>query len=197
MDKKPTVMISSTARDLPDYRSMVMDACLRSDFVPNMMEHLSALHADAIEASLGMVDESDIYLGIFAHRYGYIPEGHDISITEMEYNRAVQRKIPILIFIIDNEVPVKPKNFDTGTAAEKLKTLKEKLQKKKVVAFFDSPRDLRGQVINSLEKIKKKLDKRKGKKLDQGAEWAKASTPDLTSPQNPKPSSPTPTPCSR
>jgi len=55
-------MISSTAKDLPDYRSMVIDACLRVDTFPKMMEQLSALDAGAIEASLAMVDESDIYI---------------------------------------------------------------------------------------------------------------------------------------
>ncbi|MEL6833860.1 MAG: DUF4062 domain-containing protein [Bacteroidota bacterium] len=40
MSDKPTVMISSTARDLKDYRSMVMDACLRADTFPKMMEQL-------------------------------------------------------------------------------------------------------------------------------------------------------------
>jgi len=55
---------------------------------PVMMEHLPASDTDAIAESLGMVDEADIYLGIFGHRYGYLPASHDISITEMEVNRA-------------------------------------------------------------------------------------------------------------
>ena len=56
----------------------------------DMMEHLPALNAGAIEASLQMVERSDVYMGIFANRYGYVPDGHNISITEMEYNRAVE-----------------------------------------------------------------------------------------------------------
>ena len=59
-----------------------------------MMEHLPASDRDAIAESLRIVDEATIYLGIFAHRYGYIPKGNSISITEMEYNRAVERGIP-------------------------------------------------------------------------------------------------------
>jgi tetratricopeptide (TPR) repeat protein len=53
-----------------------------------MMEHMAAADADAIQESLRIVNEADIYLGIFAYRYGYIPQGYNISITEMEYNRA-------------------------------------------------------------------------------------------------------------
>lgn len=86
---KPVVMISSTARDLPKHREKVMHACLRQSCFPSMMEHLPANDADAIAASLEMVEEADIYLGVFAHRYGHVPAGHEISITEMEYERAM------------------------------------------------------------------------------------------------------------
>src|SRR2546430_1490156 len=91
------VMISSTAYDLPEHRKEVLDACLRQGMLPIMMEHSPASDADAIGESLRMVDEADIYLGIFAYRYGKVPKGYDISITEMEYNRAVERGIPRLI----------------------------------------------------------------------------------------------------
>ena len=79
---------------------MVKEACLRQGMLPLMMEHLPTNSDDAIKTSLKMVDEADLYLGIFAYRYGYIPEGHKLSITEMEYNQAVKRKIPRLIFIM-------------------------------------------------------------------------------------------------
>jgi Domain of unknown function (DUF4062) len=51
-------MISSTARDLPDHRGGIRDACERAGFEPRMMEKLPALDADAIEASLRLVDRS-------------------------------------------------------------------------------------------------------------------------------------------
>src|SRR5574341_1826302 len=100
MAERIDVMISSTARDLPEYRQQAMDACVRQGMFPIMMEHLPAMDADAVSASLGMVDEAEIYLGIVARRYGYIPQGHAISITEIEYDHAVERGIPRLIFIM-------------------------------------------------------------------------------------------------
>ena len=68
-----------------------MDACMRQGFFPKMMDYLKASDDDAIGESMRMVDEAGIYLGILAHRYGYV-----ISITEMEYNRAGERGIPRL-----------------------------------------------------------------------------------------------------
>jgi hypothetical protein len=82
-------MVSSTALDLPEHRRQVLDACLRQSSIPKMQEHLPASVSDgeggaeAIRVSLGMIEEADIYLGVFAYRYGYVPAGHDISITEM------------------------------------------------------------------------------------------------------------------
>jgi hypothetical protein len=53
MPDRKCAMISSTARDLPEHRKEVMDACMRlSMFYPEMMEHLSATDANAMEVSL-------------------------------------------------------------------------------------------------------------------------------------------------
>jgi tetratricopeptide (TPR) repeat protein len=148
------VMISSTAIDLPEHRDLIKDACLRQWMFPVMMEHLPAADADAIAESLHMVNEADIYLGIFAYRYGYVPEGYGISITEMEYNRAVERGIPRLIFLMDEEHPVKPTDVERGDGAVKLETLKERLKVERVVNFFKSPAELQAQVIDSLSKLR-------------------------------------------
>ena len=150
-EKKLTVMISSTARDLPQHRKEVLEACLRQTMFPLMMEHLPASDADAISESLAMVDQADIYIGIFAFRYGYVPDGHNISITEMEYNRAKERDIPRLIFIMDKTHPITAEDMDMVYPAQ-LKAFKERVQKENIVNFFKSPADLRANVINSLSK---------------------------------------------
>ncbi|MFK7843962.1 MAG: SUMF1/EgtB/PvdO family nonheme iron enzyme [Rhodothermales bacterium] len=150
LSDKPIVMISSTSRDLPDYRDQVLSACLKAEMFPRMMEDLPASGKDAIEASLAMVDTAEIYIGIFAYRYGYVPDGHNISITQMEYEHAINRGIPILIFIMDESVPVLPKDFDKGDHAIKLEAFKEVLLSKHVIKFFKNPDDLRGQVYQSL-----------------------------------------------
>src|SRR2546421_7543047 len=151
---RKTVMISSTARDLPEHRKEVLDACLRQGMFPSMMEHLPAIDSEAIDTSLKMVDEADIYLGIFAHRYGYVPKGYDISITEMEYNRAVERGIPRLIFLMHDEHSLKAADVEKGEGAVKLEALKARLGTERVVNFFTSAADLRAHVINSLSQYR-------------------------------------------
>src|SRR5712691_3311351 len=91
MTRRRVVMISSTARDLPKHREQVRLACQRAGFEPReMMEHLTAENRNAVETSLRMVEEADLYLGILAYRYGTVPTGYDLSITEMEFDHAVK-----------------------------------------------------------------------------------------------------------
>ena len=120
---------------------------------PVMMEHLPASDAEAIEVSLEMVDKSEIYVGVYAHRYGYVPKEHNprqISVTEMEYDRAVERKIPRLIFVMDKHHPITIDDVEQGEGAIKLKAFKDGVLLDNIVNFFKSPEDLRAHVINSL-----------------------------------------------
>ena len=117
-------MISSTALDLPEHRKQVIEACLRMDCTPLAMETLGAADATALEESLRLVDESEIYIGIFAHRYGHVPSGFEKSITELEFERAVARGIPRLIFLMDPDHPLTAKDVEIGPGAEKLEALK-------------------------------------------------------------------------
>src|SRR5687768_8698534 len=151
MSEHIRVMISSTVRDLPQHREKVMDVCMRLGvFYPDMMEHLTATDANALEISLAIGDRADVYIGIIGFRYGYVPDGKVISVTEAEYNRALELNTPRLIFLMSNKHPVMPEDVETGEGAEKLKKFKERLQQDRVVAFFDSADDLKAKVIQAL-----------------------------------------------
>ena len=127
-----------------------MDACLRLDLFPKMMEQLPSSDVGAIRDSVKLVDNSDVYLGVFAHRYGHIPDGYDISVTEMEYNRAVERKIPRFIFMMADEHQILFADVEADQL-EKLGEFKKRLMKENTVSFFASPADLRAHVIYSFE----------------------------------------------
>ena len=166
---RKTAMISSTSLDLPEHRQHVMDACQRMGVTPIMMEHMPASDDPALQAatnkSLGMVNEADIYIGIFAHRYGWVPDGQDISITEMEFNRAVERKIPILVFLIHRGHPITIDQVEVSdTAREKLESLKARASKGRIRAEFKSPEDLRGLVIHALAELEKQQEESAGEK---------------------------------
>jgi len=150
-------MISSTVRDLPEHREKVRDACLRQEFFPSMMENWPAMDSDGVKASLEKIEKADVYVGVFGFRYGYVPDGSEISVTEMEYNRAVERKIPRLLFLMDEEHPVTVEGVERGPNAEKLDNLRHRLKSERTVNLFKSPEDLLAKVIDSLSNLKRDL----------------------------------------
>jgi len=163
MTERIDVMISSTSKDLPEHRAQAKAAIEQAGGHALVMENMPASPEDAITESLKFVDEAEIYIGIFAHRYGYVPDSPrnpgKISITEMEYRRAVERKIPILIFIMDPAHNLTAEMVEKGDGAAKLEKLKDELKKTYVVAFFKSAEDLRGHVLHALSKMIKPAGK--------------------------------------
>ncbi len=159
MIRRKVVMISSTARDLPNHREQVRLACERAGFEPReMMEHLTAENRTAVEVSLRMVEAADVYLGIFAYRYGFVPPGSDISITEMEFIHAVELDKPRLVFFIHKDHPVVIEDVETGPGAEKLQALKARIGEARVAAFFKSSDGIRSHVVEALTKLAKEFD---------------------------------------
>lgn len=157
-------MISSTAVDLPDHRRQVMNACVRQSFFPIAMEDLPARDATGIQVSMEMVDQADIYIGVYAWRYGWVPPGSEISITEMEFNRAVERKQrgelkEILIFVMHDEHEILPRSLEADAhAQQKLKRLKERASSGRVRKEFRNSDDLRGLVVEALADFRRRSE---------------------------------------
>ena len=151
-----TAMISSTAVDLPEHRAAVKEACLSCGVFPIGMEHLPARDATGITVSLEMVEQADIYLGIYAWRYGWVPDGKDISITEMEFDHAVERQKAgkireLLIFPAHDDHPTTAKCVEAdATAQKKLAAFKTKASNGRVRAQFKSVEELRRLVSDAL-----------------------------------------------
>ncbi|GAB5491147.1 MAG: hypothetical protein Phog2KO_13620 [Phototrophicaceae bacterium] len=164
------VMLSSTSKDLKKHRKLAEDACNRARFSVNTMDYLSAENdSNAIDVSMRLVEESEVYIGIFGMRYGFRPKDarnpNEISITEMEYRRAKELGMPILIFVMSDEHP-SPDTTGKGLKAmreaqadffesdprgiEKLDLLKKEVQGNEIVGFFDSAEGLRLKILQSL-----------------------------------------------
>jgi HEAT repeat protein len=154
MIERPTAMISSTLLDLPDHREQVKDACMRQGVYPLMMEYIGAADADAVAKSKSMVDEADLYLGIFGYRYGTVPPGYETSITAMEYEWATERAIPRLIFLMGPQHLV-PRGDVHNESPEALAALLRRLEAEHVRASFDSAEELRGLVIQALSDFRR------------------------------------------
>jgi Domain of unknown function (DUF4062) len=144
------VFISSTYQDLIDHRSKTAEAVERLGLQGVRMEVFGARPERATEVCRDEIDESDIFVGIYAHRYGYVPPGGDLSITEQEYHYAVDHKRPVFCFVVDEDHPWPPAFIDGEPAQAKLKALKEKISASLVRDTFTTPEDLAFKVAASV-----------------------------------------------
>ncbi len=94
---QPKIFISSTIMDLPNERKAAYRAVEKAGGFPLMSEFtMEAQSTDSLTACLSKVLESDIYVLILGARFGWQPEGRE-SITELEYDTARGKNIPIIV----------------------------------------------------------------------------------------------------
>jgi hypothetical protein len=115
-----TIYLSSTYEDLKDHRRVVFDALRKSGYEVIAMENYVATDIRPVDKCLADVARSDIYVGIFAFRYGYIPPHHHnnprgLSITKLEFHHAKKLERPCLIFVMTEDTPWPPKFDDART----------------------------------------------------------------------------------
>jgi hypothetical protein len=106
------IFISSTFADLKDYREATLRATQTLGHVGEDMVFWSADERQPADLSLDKVRQSDVLVLLVAHRYGFMPPGWDVSITEAEYRAARVAGIPVLAFFLDEEVPWPPRHVD-------------------------------------------------------------------------------------
>lgn len=146
------VFVSSTVYDLTEHIEQASNACVRLQMLPIHMGQLPSSSDEGAGQRLSekLVDEADIYLGIIGVRYGHcIPES-GISYVEHEYNCAVRRGIPRLMFIADESHQFPDSLIETGERANKLMEFKKRVRRENQVKAFGSPLGLYGEIVASL-----------------------------------------------
>ena len=109
---KYQVFISSTYSDLQQERKKVLDILLMADCIPAGMENFTATDDEqfnVIKKVIGIcqvIDLCDYYILILGKRYGSVNDSTGLSYTEMEYNYAIDKGIPVLVFVLDDSVKI-------------------------------------------------------------------------------------------
>ena len=154
------VFISSTSIDLRAHRDRVRDTLLSLGLFPVGMEHFGAQGTgDASSVSVDQLVSSDVYLGIYAWRYGTIPPGHERSVTHQEYEEAIRLGMPSYLFMADasTDAPMGsddlfPSDVRDPEHREKLDRFRADVGRTHVVDFFTTPGDLAARVATALSK---------------------------------------------
>ena len=155
LEKKYQVFISSTFTDLVEARRKVRDAILSMYHFPVGMELFGAANEEQWQIISETIDSSDYYVLIIAQRYGsVIPEGSSdagISFTEKEFRYAQEKGIPILAFLLDDNVAVKPEYVETEHR-DKLDAFKKAVKTGRLVEWWKTPDELAQKVTAALYK---------------------------------------------
>lgn len=150
------VFISSTYLDLIDYRQTAIDVVTRYHCVPLAMELFGARPEEPTTVCAKEVRECDILIGIYAHRFGFVPDGQTQSITQQEYELAKQLGKPCLCLIVQEDFPWSPKLIETDKYAALQKFLAQ-IKKEHTPAYFTTTTDFAIKLSTSLHA---ELDKR-------------------------------------
>jgi DNA-binding beta-propeller fold protein YncE len=140
------IYMSSTFKDLEECREKVKHNLERMDHKVIAMENYVAEDKIPVEKCQDDVTSCGLYIGIFAWRYGYVPDGYDKSITELEYRKAIETGKDCLIFLLHEDAPWPGKFVDIGKDAEKIRALRDELSRVRMVSFFKSADELAGLV---------------------------------------------------
>ncbi|BCG02007.1 hypothetical protein PPGU19_065750 (plasmid) [Paraburkholderia sp. PGU19] len=159
--KRLQIYLSSTFEDLREYRAAVFDALEKAGLDVVRMEAYTASDERPLERCLSDVARCDIFVGLYAWRYGYAPpadhgnpEGK--SITELEYREAQRRMRRSLLFFAAPETRAAwSDRFDDqvsgeGDAGARLMAFRSELCTEKLASFFRTPDDLAALVLSAI-----------------------------------------------
>lgn len=143
------VFVSSTYEDLRSERQQATQAILEAGCFPSGMELFPASDDTQWELIKRVIEESDYYLVVVAGRYGSVgPDG--ISFTEMEYDYAVERGIPVLGFVHDNIGDIPSGNTESSEKGrKKLEAFRQKVMTRTCRKYSTAP-ELGMAVMKSL-----------------------------------------------
>jgi tetratricopeptide (TPR) repeat protein len=152
------VFISSTSLDLRAYRERVRDTLLSLGLFPVGMEHFGAQGTgDANSVSVEQLASSDVYLGVYAWRYGTVPAEQHRSVTHQEYEEAVRLGMPRYLFLADpsTDTPSGPEAPFPASVRDpehrsQLNDFLAEVSRRHVVDFFKTPDDLAARVATAL-----------------------------------------------
>lgn len=145
------VYVSSTYLDLAECRESVRLTLRRMHHEDVAMEYYGAGDQRPVDKCLADVADCDLYLGIFAFRYGWLPlenNPHEFSITELEYSHAIENKIPCLIFLLSEDASWPAKFIDKDRT--RIDKLRSRLSERHSCGHFVSAENLARLVTESI-----------------------------------------------
>lgn len=150
MDKKYQVFVSSTFEDLKEERGKVIETLLNKNCIPVGMEYFPAANDDQMTIIKQLIEECDYYILIIGGRYGSVEPTTQKSYTQIEYEYAIEKGVPISAFYIETKDDI-PACKTEKKFPDKLIAFEDLVKKNKMCKSWKNADDLAGKVSTSLD----------------------------------------------
>jgi hypothetical protein len=145
-----TVFLSSTARDLEQYRKAVFEAiealdgyhCIRMEAFGR-----SARAESPLEYCNARAAECDVFVILVGHCWGSTPDG-ERSYTEYEFDSADAHKR--LVFVAADDFTLPASLIEADRARDKQRAFRERAKAGQIASFFRDPHELATKVVLSV-----------------------------------------------
>lgn len=160
--KKLQIFVSSTFLDLEDERGAAVEAILKSKHIPAGMELFKAGNSSQLETIKKWIDESDLYMLILGGRYGSIEPTSGKSYTQLEYEYALEKGIPVFAVILSDKAlhqkaALKAYEVFENDNKDKYQEFKEFVQTK-IIKYVDDCKDIQIAIKDSISELEEDYD---------------------------------------
>lgn len=158
MNKKLQVFVSSTYTDLIEERQAAVEAILDAGHIPAGMELFKAGNESQLKTIYKWIDESDVYMLILGGRYGSIESKSGKSYTQLEYEYALSKDIPVFAVVLSESFLTAKINLlglsdaMEQKAPDKYKTFKS-LVMSKIIREVDDCKDIKITIHSTLNEF--------------------------------------------
>ena len=145
------IYVSSTFADMRPYREVAYKTLDRLGIRATGVEYWSASEVLPVERSLQAVRVADAVVLVVGHRYGFVPEGHDKSMAQLEYEEAVRFSKPVFAFLLSEDTPVRPQDIERDPELiRRLNAFRSELRRSVIVGTIVSTDDFGVQLVTAL-----------------------------------------------
>ena len=131
-----------------------------ADCIPSGMEAFVATDNEQFEVIKKVIDLCDYYILIIGMRYGSINSSTGISYTEMEYEYAKEKGVPVLVFAIDDTIDLpEEKREIEDDKIKKLNAFRNKALSNRLASIWKSTDELSGKVAISIMRAKNEIER--------------------------------------
>lgn len=153
-DKIYQVFVSSTYEDLKEERLAVVNALIEKHCLPVVMEKFPACNLKQIDYIKKLIDEVDYYVLIIAGKYGSIEKSSNKSYTQLEYEYAKSKNVPIASFVIQNtDALTSTKVEKTTKRIKQLERFKQVVMADKMCKTWSNKDELARHVQNAIDEL--------------------------------------------